>query len=69
MAKVVDNVKMFFTSANSDFIEDSLVVEYRLIDNDLYKHSRWTASGLDFSQTTSGLWDEAITAIQTLEGI
>lgn len=69
MAKVIDNVRMFFTSANDGFVEDSMVVEYRLSDGDLSKHARWTASGLDFSQTTSGLWDEAVDAIKALEGV
>jgi hypothetical protein len=71
MAHIVDQVRMFFTSANTDYQEDSLVFEYRVYDssNGMEKYVRWEASGLDMSQTASGVWEEAITSIETLEGI
>jgi len=69
MAKVLQNVTLYMTSANGEFDEDKLSVRYTVADGDLSKVGRWIVSGLDLNESTSGFWDLAIAEIETIEGI
>lgn len=69
MAKTITEVSFWMTSANTEFEEDRMFVRYKVTDGDLSKSGRWTASGLDLDQPISGVWEEAIAAIEAIEGI
>jgi len=69
MAKVLSDINFWMTSANTEFDEDQMFVRYRVTDGDLSKNGRWTCSGLDLSKPVSGLWEEIIDALETIEGI
>jgi hypothetical protein len=69
MAKTIENVRVFLTSANTEFDTSSAVAEYRVVDGDLSKRARISTSEIDFNQVVSGYWDDVVSEINTTEGI
>lgn len=69
MAKSLENISFYMTSANSEFDANRLAVRYSVVDGDLSKVTRWQVSGIDLDQSVSGVWDDTIAAIATIEGV
>lgn len=71
MAKHLDNVRIFLTSATTDLDENRVRAEYRVCNDDgLSKNGSWAVSGIDLnSSTVSGFWDAVIAELESIEGI
>ena len=69
MAKTLKDISLYFTSANSEFSPNTVMIRYSVVDGDLSKVSSWTVSGVDFGESVSGFWDLALIALENIEGI
>ena len=68
MARTIQRVRLFFTSADTIFDSNGAHVSYDVEDGDLSKRGSWIVSGLDLTGV-SGLWNSIVSQIETDEGI
>ena len=69
MAKELVQAVLILTSANSELDLDQIRAEYRIEDGDLHMYGQVIVSGVDSLDTVTGMWDAAISAINTAEGL